>query len=81
MLIDRIIRTDSNIKTVLTKLESIQPATGGWLITTKLYKSTVEGQLGKEVPLSTVPQWADISPEVPHSRRHLSVQLHGHPVG
>lgn len=65
VLIDRIIRTDSNIKTVLTKLESIQPATGGWLITTKLYKSTVEGQLGKEVPLSTVPQWADISPEVP----------------
>ena len=64
VLIDRFTRTDSNVKTIYTKLESIQPNPVGWTITTKLYKSDTEGQLGKEVAMSTVPQWADIAPEV-----------------
>ncbi len=65
VLIDRITRTDSNVKTIYTKLESIQPTGTGWTITTKLYKSTDEGQLGTEVPLSTIDQWAMITPVVP----------------
>ena len=64
VLIDRFTRTDSNVKTIFTKLESIQPNPVGWTITTKLYKSDTEGQLGKEVAMSTVAQWADIAPEV-----------------
>lgn len=64
VLIDRITRTDSNVKTIFTKLESIQPNQSGWTITTKLYKSDTEGQLGKEVAISTIPQWAEITPEV-----------------
>lgn len=65
VLIDRIVRTKDNVKTIYTKLESIQPNTSGWTISTKLYKSTTEGQLGTEVPLATIPQWAEITPEVP----------------
>jgi A118 family predicted phage portal protein len=65
VLIDRIVRAKDNVKTIFTKLESIQPNQSGWTISTKLYKSTTEGQLGSEVPLATIPQWADITPEVP----------------
>ena len=65
VLIDRIVRTKDNVKTIYTKLESIQPNTSGWTISTKLYKSTTEGQLGTEVPLATITQWAEITPEVP----------------
>ena len=64
VLIDRIVRIESNVKTVWTKLESIQPAEGGWTIGTKLYKSATEGQLGTEVSLTAIPQWAEITPVV-----------------
>jgi len=45
------------------KLESIQPITGGWNIKTKLFKGVGEG-LGTEVPLTDIPMWATIDPEV-----------------
>jgi A118 family predicted phage portal protein len=65
VLIDRIVRDKDGNKTVYTKLESIQPNATGWMISTKLFKGTTEGQLGTEVPLSTIAQWADITPMVP----------------
>jgi A118 family predicted phage portal protein len=65
VLIDRIVREKDGSKTIYTKLESIQPNQSGWTISTKLYKSTTEGQLGTEVPLATITQWAEITPEVP----------------
>jgi A118 family predicted phage portal protein len=64
ILIDRYVKSSGSTKTYYTKLESIQPVTGGWTITTKLFKNASEGQLGIEVPLTAVPQWAEIEPEV-----------------
>ena len=64
VLVDRIVRDKEGSKTVYTKLESIQPNAAGWIISTKLYKSTNETQLGLNVPLAAVPLWADINPEV-----------------
>ncbi len=48
---------------VYLKLESIQPFEDGWKIETKLFKAK-GGALGTEVPLSTVPMWSHIDPEV-----------------
>ena len=64
VLIDRITKKIADRKTYYTKLEAIKPFDGGWIITTKLYRSEAEASLGTWVPLTAIPQWEDISPEV-----------------
>lgn len=64
VLIDRIVQKDGKRKVHITKLESIQPVKNGWTIETKLYKSNEEAKLGTNIPITSVPQWADIDPFV-----------------
>ena len=64
VLIDRIVQKEQKRKIHITKLESIQPVDEGWVIETKLYKSNEEAKLGTNIPITSVPQWAEIDPFV-----------------
>lgn len=66
VLIDREVINSLGSSTVYTKLESheLSPA-GTYVIRTKLFRQVgTASALGQEVPLSTVPKWATITPEV-----------------
>lgn len=51
-------------KTWYTRLERHEMTPNGYLITNRAFISTTEEQLGKEIPLTQVPEWANLAPEL-----------------
>lgn len=47
-----------------TRLERHEMTTGGYVITNRAFSSGEETQLGKEIPLTVVPEWAELAPKL-----------------
>jgi len=77
ILIDQITKNSAGSYTTYTKLESIEPSdslydpqtnqtASGWMIKTRIFKSTVKSSIGQEITFASAPsQWAGITPDVP----------------
>lgn len=47
-----------------TRLERHEMTPAGYIITNRAFSSGEETQLGKEIPLTQVPEWAELAPEL-----------------